>query len=76
MINTIIFRLGSVPIKETSIIIAVSSPHRLESMLATQWCIDNVKKSVPIWKKEKYLENGEEWKENKECRWSSCYIEQ
>lgn len=76
IINYYPFRLGDVPIKETSIIIAVSSPHRQEAMQATQWCIDNVKKSVPIWKKEKYLENKYAWKENKECMWSSYHLEQ
>lgn len=66
------YRLGNVPVKEASIVIAISSPHRLEAMAATQWCIDNVKKTVPIWKKEVYSDNLPEWKENKECMWSEC----
>ncbi|KAJ8928221.1 hypothetical protein NQ314_019285 [Rhamnusium bicolor] len=37
-------RLGSVPIKEASIIIAISSPHREDAIKATEWCIHNVKK--------------------------------
>lgn len=44
-------------------------------MLATQYCIDSVKKNVPIWKKETYSDNKNEWKENKECTWSSNYVE-
>lgn len=59
-------RLGTVPVMEASIVIAISSPHRQEAMLAVQWCIDNVKKSVPIWKKEIYEGQTESWKENKE----------
>lgn len=59
------------PIKEASIIIAISSPHREDAIKATEWCINNVKQSVPIWKKEVYCDHNKEWKENKECRWSS-----
>ncbi|XP_068782532.1 molybdopterin synthase catalytic subunit isoform X2 [Struthio camelus] len=45
-------RLGLVPITEASVIIAVSSPHRAESLEATRYCINTLKASVPIWKKE------------------------
>jgi molybdopterin synthase catalytic subunit len=44
-------RLGEVAIKEESIIIAISSPHRKESLEAASFCINEVKKVVPIWKK-------------------------
>ncbi|XP_060519744.1 molybdopterin synthase catalytic subunit [Cylas formicarius] len=64
-------RLGVVPIKEASVIIAVSSPHRKDSIEATEWCINNIKKSVPIWKKEVYSNSEAIWKENKECAWST-----
>lgn len=59
-------RLGVVPVKEASIIIAISSPHRADAIKATEFCIDSVKSSVPIWKKEVYKDNGSDWKENKE----------
>lgn len=62
------------PVKEVSVVIAVSSPHRMDAMSATQFCIDNLKKSVPIWKKEKYLQESPVWKENMECTWSSSYL--
>lgn len=63
-------RLGIVPVKESSVIIAVSSPHRNTSLEAVQYAIDDLKKTVPIWKKEIYDENSEGiWKENKECYW-------
>lgn len=71
LVIRVCFRLGTVPVKEASIIIAASSPHRAEAMLATQLCIDDVKRNVPIWKKEVYTENSSEWKENKECMWSA-----
>lgn len=68
--NIVIYhRLGPVPVKEISIIIAISSPHRQDAIKAVEFCINSVKSSVPVWKKEIY-ENGEEvgaaWKENKE----------
>ncbi|KAM4879680.1 molybdopterin synthase catalytic subunit isoform 1-T1 [Sylvia borin] len=44
-------RLGVVPITEASVIIAVSSPHRTESLEAVMYCINTLKASVPIWKK-------------------------
>ncbi|CAH0551808.1 unnamed protein product [Brassicogethes aeneus] len=59
-------RLGLVPVKDASIIIAISSPHRQDAIKATEWCINSVKESVPIWKKEVYADSKPEWKENKE----------
>ncbi|NWR23961.1 MOC2B synthase, partial [Emberiza fucata] len=63
-------RLGVVPITEASVIIAVSSPHRAESLEAVMYCINTLKASVPIWKKEIY-EDEYSWKENKECFWAN-----
>uniref|UniRef100_H2Z5M7 Molybdopterin synthase catalytic subunit n=1 Tax=Ciona savignyi TaxID=51511 RepID=H2Z5M7_CIOSA len=64
-------RLGTVPIREGSILIAVSSPFRLSAMHATQYCIDSIKATVPIWKKEVYADGTISWKENSECTWKS-----
>ncbi|MGH0169417.1 UNVERIFIED_CONTAM: hypothetical protein FKN15_073506 [Acipenser sinensis] len=44
-------RLGVVPVSEASVIIAISSPHRSESLEAVKYCIDTLKATVPIWKK-------------------------
>ena len=49
---------------------AISSAHRKDSLEAVQFAIDELKATVPIWKKELY-EDGSEWKENKECFWTS-----
>lgn len=59
------------PVGEASVIVAVSSVHRAESLEAVQFGIDTLKQSVPIWKKEVYEEGTPEWKANKECQWSS-----
>lgn len=61
----IVHRLGPVPVGETSVFIAVSSVHRADGLDACKFMIDEVKASVPIWKKEVYT-NGEVWKENSE----------
>ncbi|KAI4382156.1 hypothetical protein MLD38_008154 [Melastoma candidum] len=58
-------RLGPVPVGETSVFVAVSSVHRVDALDACKFLIDEIKASVPIWKKEVYTD-GEVWKENKE----------
>ncbi len=40
-------------------------------MEAVSYAIDQLKKTVPIWKKEVYEDESKQWKENKECDWSS-----
>ncbi|KAF5745002.1 putative molybdopterin synthase large subunit [Tripterygium wilfordii] len=58
-------RLGPVPVGETSVFVAVSAVHRADALDACKFLIDELKASVPIWKKEVY-DNGEVWKENSE----------
>lgn len=57
------------PVTESSVIVAVSSEHRRESLDAVSFLIDSLKASVPIWKKEVYSDGSDEWKKNKECIW-------
>jgi molybdopterin synthase catalytic subunit len=54
----IVHRLGRVEIGESSILIAVSSPHRDESFRSVRFIIDTIKKTVPIWKKEFYSDGA------------------
>ncbi len=56
----IVHRTGNVPIGEASVAIAVSAPHRDDAFKACRYAIDELKKRVPIWKKEIY-EGGEIW---------------
>jgi molybdopterin synthase catalytic subunit len=56
----IVHRKGVLQIGDIAVAIAVSTPHRAESFAACQWIIDNLKKVVPIWKKEFY-EDGAIW---------------
>jgi molybdopterin synthase catalytic subunit len=53
-------RVGRVGIGETSVVIAVSAPHRQDALDACKDAIDTLKQTVPLWKKEVY-EGGEEW---------------
>lgn len=53
-------RVGRVEIGETSVIIAVAAPHRAAALEACKDAIDELKVSVPLWKKETYV-GGEEW---------------
>lgn len=58
-------RLGAVPAGEASVFVAASATHRADAMEACRYVIDELKASVPIWKKEVY-DDGEVWKENRE----------
>lgn len=53
-------RIGRVEIGDTSVVIAVSAPHRQDALAACKDAIDELKERAPLWKKEVY-EGGEEW---------------
>jgi molybdopterin synthase catalytic subunit/molybdopterin converting factor small subunit len=53
-------RVGRVGIGDTSVVIAVSAPHRQAALAACKDAIDELKQRVPLWKKEVYT-GGEEW---------------
>ena len=52
--------VGRVGIGETSVVIAVSAPHRGDALAACKDAIDTLKETVPLWKKEVY-KGGEQW---------------
>jgi len=58
----IVHRLGRLEIGESSVLIAVSAPHRAVAFDACRFAIDTLKRSVPIWKKE-YFADGAVWAE-------------
>lgn len=58
----IVHRLGKLEIGETSVVISVSAPHRRAAFEACEWLIKELKRTVPIWKKEVYAD-GETWVE-------------
>jgi molybdopterin synthase catalytic subunit len=56
----VVHRLGPVQITEASVVIAVSSGHREAAFAACRFAIEEIKRTVPIWKKEVF-EGGEVW---------------
>jgi molybdopterin converting factor subunit 1 len=58
----IVHRTGRTEIGETSVVIAVSAPHRSAAFEACEWAIRELKRTVPIWKKEIFAD-GEVWVE-------------
>jgi molybdopterin converting factor subunit 1 len=55
-----VHRVGRLEIGESSVMIAVSSPHRRQAFEACHFAIDTLKETVPVWKKE-HFEDGEVW---------------
>ncbi len=58
----IVHRTGKLEIGETSVVIAVGAPHRRAAFEACEWAIRELKRTVPIWKKEVFAD-GEVWVE-------------
>ena len=55
---TIVHRLGRLAVGETSVLIVVASAHRAQAFEACRWLIDTLKKTVPIWKKETFVDGA------------------
>lgn len=56
----VVHRVGTVAVGEPSVAIAVASPHRAEAFDACRYLIDELKKTLPIWKRELY-DDGHAW---------------
>ena len=54
----IVHRLGRLLVGETSVLIAVASAHRGAAFDACRWVIDTLKKTVPIWKREQFVDGA------------------
>ena len=55
---TMVHRLGRLEIGETSVLIVVASAHRSAAFEACRWLIDTLKQTVPIWKKETFVDGA------------------
>lgn len=53
---TMVHRLGRLLVRETSVLIVVASAHRAQAFDACRWLIDTLKKTVPIWKRETFVD--------------------
>jgi molybdopterin synthase catalytic subunit len=54
-------RLGEVPPAEASVVVVVASAHRGAAFDAGRWVMDELKRTVPIWKRERFADGGAEW---------------
>jgi molybdopterin synthase catalytic subunit len=55
---TMVHRLGRLTVGETSVLIVVASAHRAQAYDASRWLIDTLKKTVPIWKRETFVDGA------------------
>lgn len=56
-------RLGHLAVGEVSVIVAASAPHRAEAIAAAEALIDDLKRTVPIWKQEHLADGSSRWPE-------------
>jgi molybdopterin synthase catalytic subunit len=54
-------RLGRIPVGEASIAIAAAAPHRAQAFEACRFVIEEVKRRIPVWKKELHVDGTEVW---------------
>ena len=54
-------RVGTLTLGEASIIIAVSHERRAAAMDAQRYLIEEIKKRVPVWKREHYADGSRDW---------------
>jgi molybdopterin synthase catalytic subunit len=56
----LLHRVGRLVVGEVAVVVAASTPHRGEAFEAAQFCIDTLKHTVPIWKRETW-DGGSDW---------------
>ena len=56
----LLHRVGVLAVTDCSVVVAVSAGHRGEAFEAARYCIDTLKRTVPIWKRERWS-GGEDW---------------
>ena len=56
----LLHRTGPLGVGETSVVVVASAPHRSEAFDAARFCIDTLKATVPIWKRETWS-GGRDW---------------
>lgn len=58
----LLHRVGDLSLSDTSVVVVASSPHRTQAFEAARFCIDTLKETAPIWKRE-HWEGGSDWSE-------------
>jgi molybdopterin synthase catalytic subunit len=57
----VIHRVGDLAVGDVSVAVAVSTPHRGEAYEASRYVIEEIKKRLPVWKRERYADGEEGW---------------
>ena len=57
----VVHRIGLLQVGEASVAISVASPHRGEAYEASRYVIEELKRRVPVWKREGYVDGETEW---------------
>jgi molybdopterin synthase catalytic subunit len=58
----LLHRTGDLGLSDTSVLVVASAPHRADAFEAARFCIDTLKETVPIWKRE-HWDGGSDWAE-------------
>ena len=56
----LLHRVGLLAVGDVSVVVVASTPHRAEAFDAARYCIDTLKRTVPIWKRETWA-GGTDW---------------
>lgn len=59
----VVHRVGELQVGDVSVAIAVSSPHRAQAYDASRYVIEEIKRRLPVWKKEQYSDGRAAWVE-------------
>jgi molybdopterin synthase catalytic subunit len=59
----LLHRVGDLALSDTSVVVVASAPHRSEAFEAARFCIDTLKETAPIWKRE-HWDGGSDWAEH------------
>ena len=54
-------RIGSLAVGELAVVVAAAGAHRDEAFAACRHVIEELKRRVPIWKREQYADGGADW---------------
>ncbi|MEM6689039.1 MAG: molybdenum cofactor biosynthesis protein MoaE [Planctomycetota bacterium] len=57
----LVHAIGVVPPGQTSVIVGVAGRHRTPMLDATAWIMENLKRDVPIWKRETFHDGSQDW---------------
>lgn len=57
----VVHRIGRLEVGEASVAIVVAAPHRAEAYEASRYVIEELKRRVPVWKREGYVDGEREW---------------